>query len=431
MFVVLRRLSRYRLTITGAARLGLAVGLVTLTGCGGDSGTSPEPQPEPLPGELGTVGAAGGQLQTTDGGVSLSFPPGAVSNDVTITVNPVSSPVEDENLAPGTVYEFGPSGTRFSQPVELSLRFDPSALPGNRAPEAATISTLVDGVWQTIDSDFSVESDGRVTGSITGFSQKAVTVDPCWPSRVNLDYSTSGSWAETDCMFTDSEGNQKYEDIYEVSLSAPTAVDLTGTSEGTRVIAGWTSDPGGPSTGEVYVFGRGDDEVSYRTLLAPGTYRIWMGRDDGVGAGAYSFSLTSASSSNDAGCGGVGLVPPFSSSQALDASVDCLVEIQYSPFPEVIGLDTIEEYFVFKGFEGVTYSITATRTGGDEAFAPFPTVFLGQGQVVQYLGDPSDSSKSISFTPSATRYFTLGVASVFGPNQTITEGTYTLSVSGG
>lgn len=415
------------------------LGACALVACSGsDSGTAPEPPPEPAPGEVGTVGPAGGQLQTPDGSVSLVFPSGAVSGDVTITVQAVDTPVEGPNLVTESVYQFGPSGTQFSQPVDLSLRFDPNTLPGNREAAAATISKLIDGSWQQIEGDFEVSSTGVVTGQISSFSQAGVSVDPCWPSRVEAGYvSSDASWAPTDCVYTDSEGGETYEDLYEVTLSEPSAIDLVATAgSGVPIIAGWTSDVEGPGTGTVLMYDRAGDGVSYRTLLAAGTYRIWVGRDGGASQGSYDFSLSSASPENVAGCGGVGVVPPFTSAQSIDRTTDCEVTIQYAPLPDVIGKTTYEEYFVFKGFAGTTYSVTASKTGGDAAFAPWPTLFLGGGNVIQSnegSADPSAATKTLDFTPTRTGYFTLGVSSVFGDNYSITEGSYdlTIAISGG
>jgi hypothetical protein len=49
----------------------------------------------------------------------------------TITVTPVSSPgapPADVN-ALGLYYDFGPSGTTFSSPINITLKYDPAALP--------------------------------------------------------------------------------------------------------------------------------------------------------------------------------------------------------------------------------------------------------------------------------------------------------------
>ena len=87
-------------------------------------------------------------------------------------------------------------------------------------------------------------------------------------------------------------------------------------------------------------------------------------------------------------------------------------------------------------FPGDKTCVLPDRTGGDAAFAPWPTLFLGGGNVIQSnegSADPSAATKTLDFTPTRTGYFTLGVSSVFDDNYSITEGSYdlTIAISGG
>jgi hypothetical protein len=86
-----------------------------------------------------TIGATGGKLVSGDGAVTLDIPAGALAADVTFTIAPATSAPSG---AVGTVWEIGPSGTKFSQPVVLSLRYDP-AVGSNVA-----VATVVGAHWQ-------------------------------------------------------------------------------------------------------------------------------------------------------------------------------------------------------------------------------------------------------------------------------------------
>jgi hypothetical protein len=62
----------------------------------------------------------GGEIQTQ--GAAINIPPGALSEDTEITVEviPASDVPESDSIA-SLVYDFGPDGTTFSEPVELTI----------------------------------------------------------------------------------------------------------------------------------------------------------------------------------------------------------------------------------------------------------------------------------------------------------------------
>lgn len=81
------------------------------------------------------VPAAGAPAPTTTsvlgGAVSLTIPPGATATPQ-LTVAPAAEVPEDDRVLAGTTFDFGPSGTAFSAPVTMALRFDPAAVPAGR-----------------------------------------------------------------------------------------------------------------------------------------------------------------------------------------------------------------------------------------------------------------------------------------------------------
>ena len=123
---------RYRLTGT----LCLSALIAVLTACGGDSptgdggdgGTTLPPN---------TITPNGGTLEFAGGDVTLVVLPGAVSENLTVTVQATTTFPSAPTAVGGTVYDLGPDGTQFDQSVQLALAYDPARLPA-----AAAISQL-------------------------------------------------------------------------------------------------------------------------------------------------------------------------------------------------------------------------------------------------------------------------------------------------
>lgn len=136
--------------------LAAAAALLSCGGGGGgsnDSGGSPSSgftttyTPAPKGTASGTastqtIGPAGGQLTSADGGVDLMIPAGALAAPTTVSIQPIS------NTAPNglaTAYRLTPEGTTFSQPITITFHLAP-------AQAAALDSTFVvsqhdDGLW--------------------------------------------------------------------------------------------------------------------------------------------------------------------------------------------------------------------------------------------------------------------------------------------
>ena len=73
------------------------------------------------------IGAAGGTLVSADSIVELNIPPGALSSDVNVSIQPVT------NEAPGGIglsYDFLPNGTVFRTPVTATFHYSDDSLIG-------------------------------------------------------------------------------------------------------------------------------------------------------------------------------------------------------------------------------------------------------------------------------------------------------------
>lgn len=121
--------------------------------------------------------AQGGTVATADGGVALTIPAGALppsATPTTITVAPAASPAPDPKLVPGTAFDFGPSGTQFSQPVAIKIAYDPASLPAGAAEVRLRLFTSVAGAWQLVPGSRVDPVSHTVTASVSHFSEYVV-----------------------------------------------------------------------------------------------------------------------------------------------------------------------------------------------------------------------------------------------------------------
>ena len=114
------------------------------------------------------IAAQGGTV--TAGGATLTIPPGALSQDTTITVTITSpgSSLPDSSTIRGSVFDLGPDGTTFITPATLTLPMD--ATPA--ANERAVISFLDPIANQWVDVASTV-TGGHISAPISHFTRFA------------------------------------------------------------------------------------------------------------------------------------------------------------------------------------------------------------------------------------------------------------------
>ena len=96
---------------------------------------------------VAVMDSGGGTVASADGAVTVSVPEGALAEPAAISVEPTSPEVASDRLAPGSTYQFGPDGIQFAEPVEITIRYDASALPEYMLPGAMRLLTLENGDW--------------------------------------------------------------------------------------------------------------------------------------------------------------------------------------------------------------------------------------------------------------------------------------------
>lgn len=137
--------------IAGAASLGvlvvLAVAVVALTSGGGGTGTGTDMVSQ-------HVAAAEGGVVAMPGGPSVTFPPGALDQDTTVTIREAQSAPASDGNSLGSVYEIDAGEAVLVEPATLRVPFDRSRVEGELNSDAVVLSYYDENLrdWQQVDS---------------------------------------------------------------------------------------------------------------------------------------------------------------------------------------------------------------------------------------------------------------------------------------
>jgi hypothetical protein len=143
--------------------------LVSAAACGGGAGGSGGTQPV-LEETSYSIGPSGGVVLLPDG-TSVSVPKGALTHDVTLTIeaNPSAPPVAGATST-GLTYLFGPEGQRFQAPVTVTLAVNPSLLPRGKSTSDVSIYTAPRGSADYLSLHTTVVDGLHVSATTTHFS---------------------------------------------------------------------------------------------------------------------------------------------------------------------------------------------------------------------------------------------------------------------
>jgi hypothetical protein len=164
----------------------------------GNNGNAGSGNNTPAPGMASEdVTAAEGGEVALDDGAAVNIPAGALADDTTITIesSEPSNDLPDLDSVTGLVYEFGPDGTTFEQPVELTL-----PLVGTPdADEEAVVSWLNTDTnrWEDLQTTAGTDT---VTAETTHFTLFVVRFKGVAADAVTCDFAACtggnivGSW---------------------------------------------------------------------------------------------------------------------------------------------------------------------------------------------------------------------------------------------
>jgi hypothetical protein len=113
------------------------------------------------------IGPNGGSIISADGKVELIFPEGALKEQITISIQPISSLIPS---ASGNGYRFEPSGLKFSKPLELIFHYTKEE--ESICPAIFMFMAIQDdkGKWEYMDYDNWDSTKRILKGSIYHFS---------------------------------------------------------------------------------------------------------------------------------------------------------------------------------------------------------------------------------------------------------------------
>lgn len=118
-----------------------------------------------------TIGSSGGTLTSSDRKLTVSIPPGALSANTLISIQPISN---EGPQALGTAYRIGPESVKFNQPVKLIFHYDDQLLGGTPDDFLWIITQDDDRSWNALLKSAIDKSTKTVTVSTDHFSDWAL-----------------------------------------------------------------------------------------------------------------------------------------------------------------------------------------------------------------------------------------------------------------
>jgi hypothetical protein len=130
------------------------------------------------------IGPEGGSITSRDGRLTLTFPPGALTEDTEIIITDIKGGevrVESDGLEPQFTYHLEPDGIEFNAPVTASFPADETPVQGDGSivTEGALLYTssngqieLLENLTQEVNAD---EDTTSVSGELSHFSELSGT----------------------------------------------------------------------------------------------------------------------------------------------------------------------------------------------------------------------------------------------------------------
>jgi hypothetical protein len=153
---------------------------VAIAGCSAGSSSSTASQ---------TVGSTGGDVQQGDGS-GVKIPSGALpaNTQITATATP-GAPAPPTAMPVGTPVTFGPEGQQFSQPVTVTVTFDPAKIPAGKTVAQLAIFTAPAGSSAYTQLQTTVVDATHLSAQVSHFS----TFVAALPTACAVSCGTSGS----------------------------------------------------------------------------------------------------------------------------------------------------------------------------------------------------------------------------------------------
>lgn len=119
------------------------------------------------------IGATGGTVTAAAGAAVITVPAGALGQSTTITVKRTTTPPASDRLVAETAYDFGPSGTTFTQPVTIKLQYSAAAV-ASKDPNRFRLHRYTNSAWTEVPGSTVDVTERTVTGQTSSFSTYAI-----------------------------------------------------------------------------------------------------------------------------------------------------------------------------------------------------------------------------------------------------------------
>lgn len=407
--------------------------IVLVIACGSDSNATTEPTPTPDP---NIVGSTGGTVSAAGGAASLTVPPGALTSDVKITVAAAADPASDSRTVSGSTFQFGPAGTKFAQPVTLTLKYDKTKLPAGAAQSELRLAQLnTDGLWSPVTDAFVLDSvtgqvkvavtelgtstvaglqgsSGDASGPFDGRASSAFSFHPIWtayfppsnpcePVTLGGLSSYSGQLVSADCV--QAGNNSRRTDFFTVTTAVQSLLAIN--------VAGNITGPFGLQAKGLAAYSSASVGSTLNTVVPAGTWMIFLTGADSTVRGNYTISATSTPFAPRNACESLNIISGQSIAGRVESnpnSGDCSAVIpQSEPNAAHRGQTTYYDFYRVRLFAGKTYTVNVTSDGTGN---PCMAVWLGNTVVVPWVQN-GVVTRTATITPTSDLYYGLEVES--------------------
>ena len=114
------------------------------------------------------------------------------------------------------VYEFGPDGTQFAEPVQMTIVYDPGAVPEGIDESSLRLNKLEGDDWQSVSESTVNTEDSTVSGLVNSFSVFGV-LGTAGEEPAAFDCSTVTTIPTVECealvaLYTSTDGDNWHDD---------------------------------------------------------------------------------------------------------------------------------------------------------------------------------------------------------------------------
>ena len=179
------------------------------------------------------IGSAGGSVESTDGRMIVTVPPGAVTAPTEFKIQPITNQSQGGR---GNAYRLEPNGQKFATPVQVSFKYADQDIE-NTVPEAFSVAYQdQSGVWQAFTTAKIDQASKTVTVSATHFTDFSLWTFALSPAKATLRVGETQAIALVGCYRANSLTNT----LRRLVGIGP----LVCATENTRDSSSWTANYG-------------------------------------------------------------------------------------------------------------------------------------------------------------------------------------------